>query len=96
MTEIEKIEYARGFIEKLSRGINPIDEREIPDGEVAKNERLSRCFAYVSYILSQIVEREKRKETRRERPVREKFFITSQQMLDFPYSEEPITLGEFC
>ena len=56
MTELEKIAYAKSFIDKLANGINPIDDSIIPDGDVVNNVRLSRCFFYVSDILRQVVD----------------------------------------
>lgn len=56
MTEIEKIAYAKSFIDKLATGIDPTDGTLIPDGEVALNPRLSKCFLYVADILSKIIE----------------------------------------
>jgi hypothetical protein len=56
MTELEKIEYAKSFIDKLAEGINPIDNTPIPDGDIANNLRLSRCFFYVSDILRRVIE----------------------------------------
>lgn len=56
MTELEKIEYTKGFIDKLANGINPIDDTPIPDGDIANNVRLSRCFFYVSEILGKVIE----------------------------------------
>ena len=56
MTEIEKIAYAKSFIDKLAIGIDPTDGTLIPDGEVALNPRLSKCFLYVADILSKIIE----------------------------------------
>ena len=51
MTELEKIAYAKSFIDKLANGINPLDDKPIPEGDIANNVRLSRCFFYVSDIL---------------------------------------------
>ena len=56
MTELEKIEYAKSFIDKLANGINPLDDSPIPANDIANNVRLSRCFFYVSEILRQVVE----------------------------------------
>ena len=56
MTEIEKIAYVKSFIDKLAIGIDPTDGTLIPDGEVALNPRLSKCFLYVADILSKIIE----------------------------------------
>ena len=56
MTELEKIAYAKSFIDKLANGINPLDDTPIPDDDIANNVRLSRCFFYVSDILRQIID----------------------------------------
>ena len=56
MTELEKIAYAKSFIDKLANGVNPIDDSTIPDSDIVNNVRLSRCFFYVSDILRQVIE----------------------------------------
>jgi len=56
MTELEKIAYAKSFIDKLANGVNPIDDSTIPDSDMVNNVRLSRCFFYVSDILRQVIE----------------------------------------
>ncbi len=33
MTELEKIAYAKSFIDKLANGINPLDDTPIPDDD---------------------------------------------------------------
>ncbi len=52
MTELEKIEYAKSFIDKLANGINPIDDTPVKDDDAINNVRLSRCFFFVSDVLS--------------------------------------------
>lgn len=56
MTELEKIEYAKSFIDKLANGINPIDNCPVNENDIVNNVRLSRCFFYVSDILRQVIE----------------------------------------
>ena len=56
MTELEKIVYAKSFINKLAIGIDPTDGTLIPDGEVVLNPRLSKCFLFVADILSKIID----------------------------------------
>ena len=41
MTELEKIAYTKTFIDKLANGINPLDDTQIPEGEVAANPRMA-------------------------------------------------------
>ena len=56
MTELETLERAKIYMEKLANGINPIDGSVIPDEDVVNNVRLSRCFFYVSDVLRQVIE----------------------------------------
>ena len=56
MTELEKIAYAKSFIDKLANGINPIDDSVIKDDDIVNNVRISRCFFYVSDVLRQIID----------------------------------------
>ena len=56
MTELEKIERAKLYMDKLANGINPIDDTMAPDEDIINNVRLSRCFFYVSDVLRQVIE----------------------------------------
>lgn len=96
MKESEKIAYAKLFLDKLANGVNPLDDTPIPEGDLAKHVRLSRCFHYVSGILDEVIEKTKRSEEMSSRPKRSRFFVTPEQLKDFQYSEEPITGGELC
>ena len=91
MTELEKIAYAKSFIDKLANGINPLDDTAIPDGDIAKNVRLSRCFFYVSGILQKEIERESKKENREKKSQLVNFSITYEELQNFEYSSKPIS-----
>lgn len=56
MTELEKIAYAKSFIDKLANGINPINEEVVPDDDLINNVRISRCLFYVSEILERVID----------------------------------------
>ena len=56
MTEIEKIRYAKDFIDKLANGINPIDNSELSETDIVNNVKISRCLFYVSDILRKVIE----------------------------------------
>ena len=43
MTELEKIERAKMYMDKLANGINPIDDTMAPDDDLINNVRLSGC-----------------------------------------------------
>ena len=91
MTELEKIEYAKTFIDKLANGINPLDNTSIPENDIANNVRLSRCFFYVSSILQKEIDRERRKISKENRSTRLPFSITPEQLQNFEYSSHPIS-----
>lgn len=56
MTELEKVERAKMYMDKLANGINPIDDTMAPDDDIINNVRLSRCFFFVSDVLRQVIE----------------------------------------
>ena len=90
MTELEKIVYAKSFIDKMANGINPLDDTRIPDDDLINNVRLSRCFFYVSEVLQRAIEAEINLQKKR-KPTRVPFSITPEQLENFVYSEEPIS-----
>lgn len=93
MTELEKIAYAKSFIDKLANGINPIDNTALKDDDIVNNVRLSRCFFYVSDILRQVVENGGvNKPSKNLIP----FSISPEQLLNFSYSDTPIALSEIA
>ena len=56
MTELEKIEYTKNFVDKLAEGISPIDGAPIAEGDLLNNVRISHCMYYVSDILRRVIE----------------------------------------
>lgn len=93
MTELEKIAYAKSFIDKLANGINPLDDTPVPDNDIANNVRLSRCFFYVSSILQKEIDRERRKVSKEKKLERLPFSITPEQLQKFEYSSMPISVS---
>ena len=100
MTEIEKIAYAKSFIDKLANGINPIDNSTIKDEDVVNNVRLARCFFYVSDILRQIIDNggitpaSRAEETKTKKNKKQPFYLTPEQAKQFEYSQVPVTASE--
>ena len=91
MTEIEKIKYAKLFIDKLANGINPLDDQPVAEHDVVNNVRLSRCFFFVSDILRQVIEKDNVESVRvKKKP----FSITQEQIDSFPSSEYALSLSE--
>ena len=94
MTELEKIEYAKSFIDKLANGINPLDDSPIPDGDIANNVRLSRCFFYVSDILRRVIENGGTETVRAPRTKKKLFSMSEEERARIVFSEKPVTVSE--
>ena len=92
MTELEKIAYAKSFIDRLALGIDPITGFRIPAGEVANNPRLLKCFAYVSELLEQVIDNGGIPKPKVRRT--DEFTLTPEQAARFEYSETPIKITE--
>ena len=56
MTELEVMQRAKDYLDKLAKGIDPLTGREVPAGEIINNVRISRCLFYVSDVLRQVIE----------------------------------------
>lgn len=93
MTELEKIEYAKSFIDKLANGINPLDDTIIKEDNIVNNVRLSRCFFYVSDILRQVIENGG---INKKKSGKLRFELSTEELAKFPYSNSPIAISEIA
>ena len=56
MTELEIMQHAKDYLDKLAKGIDPLTGREVPENDIINNVRISRCLNYVSDVLRQLIE----------------------------------------
>ena len=94
MTELEKIAYAKSFIDKLANGINPLNDTPIPDDDIANNVRLSRCFFYVSDILRQVIDNggiTSAPIPKNKKISKKPFVLSLEQIEKFEFSQTPIS-----
>ena len=94
MTELEKIIYAKSFIDKLANGINPLDDTHIPEEDVVNNVRLSRCFFYVSDILDKVIENGGIQPVKARKARKKQFIITDGERSKIQISEIPLSSKE--
>ena len=55
MTELETMQRAKIYLDKLARGVDPISNQEVPEDTVLNNVRICRCLHYVSGVLEQVI-----------------------------------------
>lgn len=96
MTEIEKIEYAKSFIDKLANGINPLNDTPVPDSDIVNNVRLSRCFFYVSEILRQVIDNGGTSVVRSERKRKKEFALSEEDYAKIQTSDLPVSVSEIA
>ena len=56
MIELEIMQHAKAYLDKLAKGINPLTDREVPENDIINNVRISRCLFYVPDVLRQVIE----------------------------------------
>lgn len=56
MTELETLQRAKTYIDKLANGVNPLTNLPAEDDDIVNNVRISRCLFYVSEVLCQVIE----------------------------------------
>lgn len=81
MIDVEKLNSAKMWIEKLANGINPLNDELVKDDDLLNNVHISRCLFYVSELLGEIkigssVERRSRKP----------FFLSANDAVNIPIS----------
>lgn len=89
MTELEKLERAKMYIDKLANGIDPLTDTEMADDETLNQVRISRCLFYVSEILGRVIENGGdigKKTYVKQAP----FSITPEQLEQVEISEQPV------
>jgi len=56
MPELERLEYAKEWMDSLAEGVDPTSGEVLSKDTALNNVDLSRCFFYVSDVLRQVIE----------------------------------------
>jgi len=92
MTDLETMQRAKMYIDKLAKGINPLDDSVIPEDDIINNVRLSRCLFYVSDVLRQVIDNGGVTPPKRKK--KEKFNITFEQIQRFQFSDMSLQISK--
>lgn len=89
MTELEIMQRAKMYIDKLAEGIDPLTDEAISHDSVLSQQRISKCLSYVSGVLSKVIDNGG--EIGRKYVVMKTLFsITPEQMSSVEISEEAV------
>ncbi len=93
-TEIEVLQRAKMYIEKLANGIDPITDREAKEDDCINNVRLSRCFFYVANVLGKVIENGGEVSAPKKKAGTMPFSVTEEELKKYEFSDSPIALSE--
>ena len=90
---LELLKHAKGYIEKLANGINPLTGEIVPDNELINNIRISRCLFYVNEVLGEVYENGGINKSRGKRATIP-FNITKEQLSNYQYDELDLPISQ--
>ena len=91
MTELETMQRAKMYLDKLAEGTDPISGQPVPPGDSLANPRLSRCFQYVSGVLEKVIQNGGQVGAVEKPP----FTITPQQLANVQLTGESLRIADF-
>ncbi len=103
MEKIELVERAKMYLKLLSDGVHPVTGDVIPGDSAFVDEKVKRCFSFISQILDEYIElseKVEKLESEKEKttivvPKKQEFSITQEQCDNIRLSKEPITVLSF-
>ena len=103
MEKIELIERAKMYLKLLSDGVHPVSGDLIPGDSAFMDEKVKRCFLFISQILDEYVElseKVERLEADKEKATvviakKQEFSITQEQCDSIKLSKEPLSVLAF-
>lgn len=94
MTDLEIMQRAKTYMDKLANGINPLDDTTLSENDIVNNVRISRCLFYVSDVLRQVIENGGN--VRKKKTPKEDFNISFENIQKFLFSNTPIPISEIA
>ena len=92
MNELEIMQRAKLYMDKLAQGIDPITGQAVPQDSALNNARLARCFLYVSGVLDRVIANGG---TVGQHVRTVEFSMTPEQLARVPVSDSPVRMSEF-
>ncbi len=93
MNEIDVLRHAKGYIDKLSEGVDPLTDNELPESDIVNNERISKCLSYVSGVLGKVIANGG-EIGKRGFLVKKPFSIDQESLSAYAVEERPLTVSE--
>ena len=103
MGKNELVERAKMYLKLLGDGVHPVTGDAIPADSAFMDEKVKRCFSFISQILDEYIElseKVEKLEIEKEKttivvPKKQEFSVTREQCDSIRLSKEPITILSF-
>ena len=92
MTELETMQRAKMYIDKMASGINPLTDKPTSEDDMINNVRISRCLFYVSSVLDKAIQAETKVE-RKSKSSKIAFDISAEDLAKYIFSDEPVSVS---
>ena len=93
MTELEIMQHAKDYVDKLAQGIDPLTGQEVPENDVINNVRISRCLFYVSDVLRQVIENGGIQVKTVKNSEKMPFSLSFEERGCYPFGDWPVTVS---
>ena len=90
MTELEKMQRAKMYIDKLANGIDPVSDELIGDQEVVNQVQIARCLFYVSGVLEDVIENKQQRLDKRASDARKLFSSPQEKRKKIEFSTQAV------
>lgn len=95
MTELEKMQRAKVYIDKLANGIDPLSDTQVSNDDVINQVEVSRCLFYVSDVLRKLIENGGFNENSH-KTEKQAFFVTPEELSNYKIERTPIPVSEIA
>lgn len=105
MTELEIMRHAKGYLDRMAEGIDPLTGEPVGANELVRKERIAKCLRYVSGVLEQLIDlgglpapAEAQTPSAQPAPRKKRlppFAISRDALAAFRLSSDPLTMTEF-
>ncbi len=99
LTEKEKMQRAKNYMLKLANGINPVDDTNMQNDSALKNERLAKCFLYISEVLENAIRRadtSSREKSAQKKTLKKQFEISEQDLQNIHPLDRDCAISELA
>ena len=93
MTELELMQHAKDYLDKLAQGIDPLTGQEVPENDVINNVHISRCLFYVSDVLRQVIENGGIQVKTAKKSEKTPFALSFEERALYPFGDFPVTVS---